>query len=380
MSSVEKVIEDDAGEPGGNGEVVPGSLARFSYSVGKLIGIVADAAYAGARGLREGVAVHYLRYAQEGIIFCSKKIVEPALPPERYEKLAGFKEETIGSAKHKLALWHKKAEKQAEDKPVYVVFHGVGGHWADVGVFPDEKDADGMSRHYRQEWLQAMAKTGAEVIAPHMSGQGRSQPHRTRQGESYFKQDIGLVADYLQEHKIPLNRVVIVGESMGGALATMLSAEMTSRGHPPAVLGLINSFSSLLDCVCEYLQESESYRHIDRAAVQRILKHPLDSAGRLQELDPKATRLYLAHSIEDERINFDHRRRLYQAGKARGLGISTRTIKDDFELPGATWHHIGWNPAKITEDLEASYHRQRARRTNGTANGHNNGNGNGVGR
>lgn len=280
--------------------------------------------------------------------------------------LEGFTQETL-TVPHdgmRLGLWIKPRED--DTKPVYVVFHGRRGHWGDVGA----KEADDLytsqDRFYRIKWLKALEDTGAGIIAVHPRGFGTSRNGNGNVGEGFAKQDMKCVADYVLNTYLPANHathgeVIVAGESMGGALAAMLAEELSkntpNRRSPPAMLGLIGSFASMVNPTAAVLRKRKDLHYLDDSIVQKVLHDKYSTADRLKKLDPEKTALYVANSPNDEVIPFEQEfGTLLETARHQGLRVKPRILSNDFMLPEHDYAHTSWNPNKIVAEMEAFYH------------------------
>ena len=122
-----------------------------------------------------------------------------------------------------------------------------------------------------------------------------------------------------EDLQYPPGRIVIFGESLGGAIATRLTAECCQRGAPPAALILNSTFASLAETVAwRFPLFPFQYLLLDRyPSVERI---PHVTCPLLQ-----------FHGTADSTISFDHGQRLFEAAPAQ----STSGIQKQFvPIPG----------------------------------------------
>ena len=72
--------------------------------------------------------------------------------------------------------------------------------------------------------------------------------------------------------QIPPNRIILFGESLGGAVATRLAAELSLAGTPPSGLILNSTFSSLSDVVAwQYPYFPFQFLLLDRYPTDRYI-------------------------------------------------------------------------------------------------------------
>ncbi len=348
-----------------------GSVNRLGQAIGTAVdrareatNTARDAVRAAAVGAQYALAwaevEGILRPFHDPLIFGAHiPVIQPAEyydihKPGEYAEVQEFREQYIPRRDGiKLAVWHKQGFDST--KPVYVVFHGRRGHWGDVGFMPkrDINSETGQrckyDRRYRLKWLKALADTGAEVIAVHLTGQGASYGNGAKPGEGEFGKDVQALADFLREKRIPPERVVLAGESMGGAVAMMLAEEMTRRGQPPGWLALINSFTSMRRCVRSH------FRHIPSPRINGAVDHKFESFKRMKNLNPEQTFLYLAHAPGDEAVNISHYRRLQHFADRNNIHVVTRDLVGDYMRTDVETPHTGWDARQVVADMDEAF-------------------------
>jgi acetyl esterase/lipase len=210
------------------------------------------------------------------------------------------------------------------------------------------------------------------VIAVHPRGQGKSiNDFDDRLGEHWAQYDTEELASYLEEKNIDPRHTIMAGESMGGALATMLAVEMTARKKPPAVLGMVVSFNRLAEPTANFLRKKgllpsreDLKDHPDGEGVceehdelmHQSLPHRFDTGNRLKELDPRATSVYIANAPADSWVPFTEHRKLVNKAREAGLVVKTKVLEGDYIRPGVSFAHLGWDAAKVTADIQQCYH------------------------
>lgn len=218
----------------------------------------------------------------------------------------------------------------APDAPLCIAFHGNTGHWADVGPVSEANE----QRDYRLHWLRAIQQRGTGIIAVHMPGFGLN--HEETPSEENFRIAINSLLDFLDEHALRSHPLIITGESMGAAFATMTAVHLGHHGITPQVLGLIAPFASMAQRVADDLPA------LTAAQITEVLEHPLDVRGMLAHL-PKSIRLYIAHPEQDTTTQPYHSEHLRDAAAEHGL----RTHHE--VLPNAS--HIVWDAAYVVQQM-----------------------------
>lgn len=253
------------------------------------------------------------------------------IPPDASSQSAkpGFVGRVISSVNSSLpatasiTLWEREAEK---GKPHLIFFTGRTGHVADTGEI--SKQVEGYNRHASLDFLSDLAKQGVGFTVVTMRGYGNN---RGKPGEDGFRQDIAVfVDDWLKrKDKVPADRVVVAGYSLGAANAAIMATELTKRGEAPAVLALANGFSSMIrrgkEFIDDYLSTTDNPKlkglQISEEVVRkRMLAHPFNTLERLTELKPQ-THVCIGYSTHDEVTNPDHSRQLANTAREYGLAV-----------------------------------------------------------
>jgi len=111
---------------------------------------------------------------------------------------------------------------------VALFFSGNGGH-----------------RGYRGPEMEILTQRGVHVVLFDYRGYGDNEGSPSEQG---LAEDARAAWRFLvTDHQVPPNRVLLYGESLGGAVAVRLAAEQSRLATPPAGLILRSTFSTLAD-------------------------------------------------------------------------------------------------------------------------------------
>ncbi|MDB5342972.1 MAG: hypothetical protein JWP89_1349 [Schlesneria sp.] len=112
------------------------------------------------------------------------------------------------------------------------------------------------------------------------------------------------------------DRVVLFGESMGGAMATRLASDLSVAGTPPAALILNSTFASLAETVTW---------HYPVFPFQFILLDRYPSVERIARVTCPVLQF---HGTADEVVAFEHGQRLFNAAPARSAtGIEKQFVQ-----------------------------------------------------
>lgn len=127
----------------------------------------------------------------------------------------------------KIRGWHLQVNKQRGERLV-LFFHGNGGH-----------------RARRLPWYELFWSINVDVLAMDYRGYGDSEGQPS---EKALTEDALVSWEYatktLGYHP---DQIIIVGESLGGGVATKLVSTLCQKGEQPAGLLLVATFSSMLD-------------------------------------------------------------------------------------------------------------------------------------
>lgn len=183
--------------------------------------------------------------------------------------------------------WHLQRS-PTPARRLWLLLHGNGGH-----------------RAGRTRWYQLASKLNCDVLAIDYHGYGDSQGKPT---ETNLKHDARAAWNHARQSlRLQPDEIVIIGESLGGAVAVHLAAETSRSGEIPAGLVLACTFDSMLNAARHHfpllpvrwllLDRWESDRQITNVACQILQFHgdrddivPLALGQRLHQLAPKTSR------------------------------------------------------------------------------------------
>lgn len=149
---------------------------------------------------------------------------------------------------------------------------------------------------HRLDYLLMFNRLGHSTFIIDYRGYGRSTGAPSEQG-TY--RDAEAAWDYLrQARSVRQQDLVIVGESLGGGVATWLAAKV-----PPRALVLLSTFTSMNDL------GAEIYWFLP---VRLISRMRYDNVRNLERINAP---LFIAHSRDDEIVPYAHGRRLFDAAR-----------------------------------------------------------------
>jgi hypothetical protein len=208
----------------------------------------------------------------------------------------------------KLHGWHFHAAKpQTESKFLVLYFPGNAGCRADRILDCSE-----------------FANLGCDVVLFDYRGYGDNGGAPT---ETALSADARRAWQFaVSELHVPPDRIILYGESLGGAMATRIAAEFSQAGTPPAALVLNSVFASLGETVAW---------HYPAFPFQFLL---LDRYPSVQRIPHIQCPLLQFHGTADEVVAFEHGRRLFEAAPDRSAaGIEKQFIR----IPGGQHNFIG---------------------------------------
>lgn len=194
----------------------------------------------------------------------------------------------------------------ASGRPVVLFFSGNGGN-----------------RAYRIPEAGILTRAGADVLLFDYRGYGDNAGDPS---EQFLCADAGVVWRYaVDERLISLKRIVLYGESLGGAVATRLAADLCRAGTPPAGLILRSSFSTLADV---------ARHHYPLLPIKLLLDERYASAEQIP--DVKCPILVL-HGQHDTIIPYALGHKLFEAAPERSMsGVPKRFV----DLPNSDHNDV----------------------------------------
>ncbi|MDH4068892.1 MAG: alpha/beta hydrolase [Ignavibacteria bacterium] len=164
-----------------------------------------------------------------------------------------------------------------DSAPTLLYFHGNAGNIS-----------------HRLESLKQFHQIGLNTLIIDYRGYGKSQGAPDEEG---LYRDADAAWHYLTAtRQIPESSIVLLGRSLGGAVAAYLAAEQS-----PQALILESTFTSVPD------RGAELYPYLP---VRFLSRMNFDSYGRLAHV---RCPVLIVHSPEDEIVPYSHGRRLYEA-------------------------------------------------------------------
>jgi len=200
----------------------------------------------------------------------------------------------------------KPIRRRADERPVVLYFCGNGGN-----------------RQMRLDEFRLLSELGADVVCCDHCGYGDSPGIPTEAG--LIAGAHGVWKFVTEARKVPRERVLLFGESLGGGVATQLGADLSAAGTPAAGLILRSTFTSLPDAAAfHYPWLPAGLLLVDRfASIERI---------------PQITcPILIVHGKRDQTVPWELGKKLFDAASERS---SNGKAKRMITLPEADHNDV----------------------------------------
>lgn len=194
------------------------------------------------------------------------------------------------------------------------------------------------NRGHRVADCKTFAALGADVLIFDYRGYADSSGSPSETG---LTADARALWNYAtQERHVPPERILLNGESLGGAVATRLAADLSQAGTPPAGLILLGTFSSLVDMAAY---------HYPWIPARWLLIDRYDSARHIAQVTCPILQF---HGTHDDIVPVESGRRLFAASREQSRsGIA----KEFLEVPHAG--HNDFRESDLREPLGRFFER-----------------------
>lgn len=191
-------------------------------------------------------------------------------------------------------------------------FHGIKGNWLNNPV--EKNSSADYNPNYRMEVLRHFAKDGFGFLAFSMPG---FEPSKGKPSEDNFIKACNAFADYAITHlDVDDKNIIVWGESLGTANATIFASCMTAKGHPPGVVSLVAPFDSMVNMV-----RSTAFPYFSEETLRNHLSEKLDTKGRLATLDRANTYIHIASANADSVVPLDRTLELVYAARSLNFNV-----------------------------------------------------------
>lgn len=212
--------------------------------------------------------------------------------------------QTVTSDGLTLHGWHFKSasgEQQDAEVPLVIFLHGNGGN-----------------RIHRLDDVELLTSLGVEVLLFDYRGYGENAGSPS---ESGLRIDARSIWDFaITDLGVNPRRVILFGESLGGAVAVRLAAETSAQGTPPGGMILRSTFSSMT--------EAAAY-HYPWLPIRIAL---LDRYNARSQIGSATCPILCLHGDDDDIVPLELGKRLFDAAPQKSVnGVAKRFAR----LPGA---------------------------------------------
>ncbi len=235
------------------------------------------------------------------------------LPVERFHQIS--LKSTDGLTLHgwhvlppgRSALDEKERKWELElGRPVILFFPGNAGH-----------------RGYRSAELEQLSRLNADLFLIDYRGYGDNTGVPS---EENFAKDARSVWNHLVESEgVSPDRILLLGESLGGGVAVTLANKLIQEGVEPGGLFLKTTFSSLVDV---------AYSHYPWVPCGLLMTERYPSADHIVQV---TCPISILHGINDEIVPFELAQRLFEAAPQESSSDFPKTF---IELPVATHNDV----------------------------------------
>ncbi|MCG6154451.1 alpha/beta hydrolase [Rubinisphaera margarita] len=191
-------------------------------------------------------------------------------------------------------------------RPAILFFPGNAGH-----------------RGYRADHLRLLSSLQADVFLVDYRGYAENPGAPS---EAVLTADARKIWNHMtDELGVPAERIILLGESLGGGVATALASELCSDGVSPGGLFLESTFSSMTET---------AQFHFPLLPVSLLLADRYPSEKRIESVDCPIT---MIHGRRDEIVPFPLGERLFAAAPEQS---ANGVAKSFVELPGVNHNDL----------------------------------------
>lgn len=224
-----------------------------------------------------------------------------------------------------LSGWYALSRTPSDtSRPLVIYFPGTSGH-----------------RGYRVGAIEMLARIGCDVLLIDYRGYGDNLGQPSERDQSRDARSVWKFA--IDKLHVPAERIVLYGESIGGAVSTRLAWELCRTGTVPGGLILQATFGSMLDVVSQFFPRW-------LATIFLVDRYP--SIRRICEV---TCPILAIHGDQDRLIPIEMGRRLFDAAPAQSAGGRRKQF---LELTGVDHNDILEEAGDMVEAALARFLRQ----------------------
>lgn len=200
---------------------------------------------------------------------------------------------------------------------------------------------NGGNRQHRADDYQILTGRGDHVMVFDYRGYGENPGSPT---EAKLASDTLTAFAYVTEtRKVPADRVIVYGESLGGGVATRLASDLCDAKTPPGGLVLRSTFSSMVDAA------GYNYPWLP---VRLVLVDRYLSTEKIQHV---TCPILILHGAQDTIVPFELGKRLFDAAPEKSSSGIPKTF---IELPRSNHNDVMFVEGKLFQDSIVKFLRQ----------------------
>jgi uncharacterized protein len=225
----------------------------------------------------------------------------------------------------KLNGWYALSRTSSDPpRPLIIYFPGTSGH-----------------RGYRTTAIEMLARIGCDVLLIDYRGYGDNSGQPSERNQARDAHAVWKFA--IDKLRVPAERIVLYGESIGGAVSIRLAAELCLAGNVPGGLILQATFPAMLDVIAQFFPRWLATLFLfDRYPSIRRIRHV-------------TCPILAMHGDQDRLIPIEMGRQLFDAAPA--LSAMGRR-KQFLELPDIDHNGILEEAGDLVEVVVARFLRQ----------------------
>jgi fermentation-respiration switch protein FrsA (DUF1100 family) len=209
----------------------------------------------------------------------------------------------------------------AAGRPMVVFFSGNGGN-----------------RAYRIPEARLLTQAGADVFLFDYRGYGDNEGEPTEQALADDAERVWLYAT--DERQVAPGRIILYGESLGGAVAIRLAAEKSAADNAPAGLIVHSSFTSLADV---------AQHHYPLLPVKLLLNERFAS---IEQIPRVTCPILILHGERDTIVPFNMGMKLFETAPDRS---SSGHLKQFVQLPNSNHNDVQDADGALIEQAIADF-------------------------
>ncbi|MES0371875.1 MAG: alpha/beta hydrolase [Mariprofundaceae bacterium] len=179
--------------------------------------------------------------------------------------------------------------------------------------------------HLYEQWH----RMGLSVLAMSYRGYGKSEGAPSEKG--FYSDARAAWRELVQRQKIPSSQIIIVGRSMGCAVATKLATNISTEAKPAALV-LETPFTNIPDMATEHYPWMVPIRFLAQTQFDT-----LENIGRVH------VPVMVISAENDELVPADMSRKIYAVANRPKQWIALPGMHNDFDISSSSTYTRAWN-------------------------------------